>query len=338
MSCKMKILVVGKKNHLFWSEHVCDALKDLDIDHNLFLYNDLPLTTHCFLKMTKLLNKRYADELLSHYFSYVIQTYNPDIILLISAFFLPDTIYHVLQKIKNKISIVGWVGDAFNHTVEHKALTCNHLYCTDSYFVDYARKEYNWNHVAYLPLAYNPHIFSHSVSQAFSERTGVYFVGNPALDRLELLKCITTPVHLVGSKWKKHSLKQHIIHGKNISIHSVSKIYQQCRGVINIKQEVNVINGLNMRSFEATACGALMIHDNVADIKKHFVPNEEILVYNNVEELNDLLQNINKNPQSFYEIAQRGMQRTLLEHSYKHRMAHVLGNLSYNGKANEGEY
>lgn len=328
MSCKMKILVVGKKNHLFWSEHVCDALKDLDIDHNLFLYNDLPLTTHCFLKMTKLLNKRYADELLSHYFSYVIQTYNPDIVLLISAFFLPDAIYHALQKIKNKISIVGWVGDAFNHTVEYKALTCHHLYCTDSYFVNYARQEYKWKHIAYLPLAYNPHIFTHSRLEPLSERKGIYFIGNPAPDRLELLQDITVPIHLIGSKWKKYPLKQHTLHGENISIYIVSKIYQECQGVINIKQGANVINGLNMRSFEATACGALIIHDNVADIKKHFSPNEEILVYNDAKELNDLLKKVDKNPELFYEIAKKGMQRTLLEHTYKHRISAILANLS----------
>ncbi|MFB1007492.1 MAG: glycosyltransferase, partial [Sulfurospirillum sp.] len=223
--------------------------------------------------------------------------------------------------------ILGWSGDAFNQDVAPLVNNLDKLYCTDSFFVDLAQSQYKWSNVEYLPLAYNPKLFSPS-TLANEQRKEILFIGNPAPDRVEILQNTQVPITLIGSAWKKQSIPLHTCITKNIALNKIVPLYQSCRAVLNMKQGANVKNGLNMRSFEATACGALMIHDNVKDLEKHFVPNEEILVYNDAEELNELLKKIDKHPELFYEIAKKGMQRTLLEHTYEHRMALVLGNLS----------
>lgn len=324
---KMKILVVGKDTMLHWPQNVCDALDHMGYENNLFLINHLGFVNDTLISLTKKINKTSSEELLAHYFRKTITEFQPDVIMFISAFFIPSSLYDVVNTLPKKPYVIGWSGDAFNQDVAPLVGILDKLYCTDSFFVDVAQSNYEWSNVEYLPLAYNPKIFFPS-NLPNEQRKDILFIGSPAPDRLEILNKIQAPIMLIGSAWKKHSLSLHTVVAKNIDLKQIVPLYQSCRAVLNMKQGANVKNGLNMRSFEATACGALMIHDNVADIKKHFVPNEEILVYNDAKELNDLLQNISKNPQLFYEIAQRGMQRTLLEHTYEHRMSVVLGNLS----------
>lgn len=324
---KMKILVVGKDTMLHWPQNVCDALGDMGYENDLFLINHLGFVSDTLISLVKKFKKLSSEELLAHYFHQKINEFKPDVIMLISAFFMPQSLYDVLKNLPKKPYVIGWSGDAFNQDVAAKVQILNKLYCTDSFFVDLARSTYRWENVEYLPLAYNPKIFFPSNTPE-EQRKETLFIGSPAPDRVEILKSIQTPITLIGSAWKKHPLALHTIVPKNIALDQIVPLYQSCRAVLNMKQGANVKNGLNMRSFEATACGALMIHDNVADIEKHFVPNEEILVYNNANELNELLRNIEKNPQLFYEIAKKGMQRTLLEHSYQHRMSLILDNLS----------
>lgn len=324
---KMKILVVGKDTMLHWPQNVCDALDTMGHENDLFLINHLGFFSDTLISLVKKFKKLSSEELLAHYFHQKINEFKPDVIMLISAFFIPHTIYNVLKALPKKPYVIGWSGDAFNQDVATHVHILNKLYCTDSFFVDIARCNYHWKNVEYLPLAYNPKVFFQP-NTPHDQRKDTLFIGNPAPDRVEIVKSIQTPITLIGSAWKKHPLSLHTIVPKNIALNQIVPLYQSCRAVLNMKQGANVRNGLNMRSFEATACGALMIHDNVADIEKHFVPNEEILVYNDTKELNKLLQEIAKNPQLFYDIAENGMKRTLLEHGYQHRLSLILDNLS----------
>lgn len=324
---KMKILVVGKDTMLHWPQNVCDALSDMGYENDLFLINHLGFFSDTLISIVKKFKKLSSEELLAHYFHQKINEFKPDVIMLISAFFIPQSLYDILKNLPKKPYIIGWSGDAFNQDVAAHVHILNKLYCTDSFFVDIARCNYHWKNVEYLPLAYNPKIFFQP-NIPHEQRKDTLFIGNPAPDRVEIVKDLQTPITLIGSAWKKHSLALHTIIPKNIALHQIVPLYQSCYAVLNMKQGANVRNGLNMRSFEATACGALMIHDKVADIEKHFVPNEEILVYNDTKELNKLLQDIKKNPQLFYDIAENGMKRTLLEHGYQHRLSLILDNLS----------
>lgn len=322
----MKILVVGKNTMLQWPQNVCDALSDMEYNYNLFLINDIDFFNDTLISLLKKFKKHSAEELLAYLFYKKIDAYKPDIIIFISAFFIPQILYNVIIKLPKKPYLIGWSGDSFNQDVIPQISLLNTLYCTDSFFVELSQMTYSLHNVHYLPLAFNPHIFSPS-SIPNEQRKGIFFIGNPAQDRLEMLQKMTKPITLIGSKWGKYSLQTHAIIPKNISLNKIAEYYKSCQGILNMKQGYNVRNGLNMRSFEATACGALMIHDNVIDIKKHFISNKEILTYNTIEELNDLLTAIEKYPAQFYEIARQGMQRTLSEHSYHKRISTMLKNL-----------
>jgi spore maturation protein CgeB len=275
----MKILVVGKDTMLHWPQNVCDALDTMGYENHLFLINHLGFISDTLISLVKKINKPSSEELLAHYFRQKIAEFQPDVIMFISAFFIPTSLYDVLNTLPKKPYLIGWSGDAFNQDVAPLVSILDKLYCTDSFFVDLAQSQYKWSNVEYLPLAYNPKLFSPS-TLANEQRKEILFIGNPAPDRVEILQNIQVPITLIGSAWKKHFIPLHTGITKNIALNKIVPLYQSCRAVLNMKQGANVKNGLNMRSFEATACGALMIHDNVKDLEKHFVPNEEILVYN----------------------------------------------------------
>ena len=75
----------------------------------------------------------------------------------------------------------------------------------------------------------------------------------------------------------------------------------------------------NMRLFEGTAAGCMVITDNKLGLKELFIPNKEIVIYNNINELfikiNDFLENMPK----LIMIANKGKRKTILNHSYRNR-------------------
>jgi ubiquinone/menaquinone biosynthesis C-methylase UbiE len=76
----------------------------------------------------------------------------------------------------------------------------------------------------------------------------------------------------------------------------------------------------NMRLFEATGCGALLITDYKDNLNELFEIGKEIVAYRTPEECAALVRYYQANPQEAGQIARRGQQRTLREHTYELRM------------------
>ncbi len=75
----------------------------------------------------------------------------------------------------------------------------------------------------------------------------------------------------------------------------------------------------NMRMFESTGVGTLLLTENKKNISDLFVPDEEIVVYNNFDEAAEKIRWLLNNPQKIEQIAQAGQRRTLREHTYLNR-------------------
>jgi protein-L-isoaspartate O-methyltransferase len=76
----------------------------------------------------------------------------------------------------------------------------------------------------------------------------------------------------------------------------------------------------NMRLFEATGCGALLITEYSPNLAKLFKLGEEIVTYSSFDECLSLIKYYHQHPKEAKEIALRGQKRTLLEHTYLNRM------------------
>lgn len=106
--------------------------------------------------------------------------------------------------------------------------------------------------------------------------------------------------------------------GKNMfEIFSKSKI------VINRHINISKEFANNMRMYEATGMGALLVTDNKVNNKDFFDTQKEIVVYNNAEDLVKKLKFYLNNDLVRNKIAKLGQKRTLSQHTYKIRMAEL---------------
>lgn len=76
----------------------------------------------------------------------------------------------------------------------------------------------------------------------------------------------------------------------------------------------------NMRLFEATGCGAMLITDAKDNLHELFEPGKEVIVYRSPEECAELIKYYEQHPEETAAIAKAGQTRTLNEHTYSARM------------------
>jgi len=93
------------------------------------------------------------------------------------------------------------------------------------------------------------------------------------------------------------------------------------RSQITLNRHIDVAEGYsnNMRLFEATGCGALLVTDNGKNLRDYF-SSYEVLSYSDPEAIASLICWARQEPEQAKAMAERAQQRTLTEHSYLRRM------------------
>ena len=81
----------------------------------------------------------------------------------------------------------------------------------------------------------------------------------------------------------------------------------------------------NMRLYEGTGCGALMVTEYRPQLDKLFEKDVEVVAYRNPEECMYLVRYYLAHPDEAAKIAKRGQERTLKDHTYTKRMEYVAG-------------
>jgi spore maturation protein CgeB len=76
----------------------------------------------------------------------------------------------------------------------------------------------------------------------------------------------------------------------------------------------------NMRLYEATGVGTMLITDWKVNLHEMFEPGKEVVAYRTPEECAELIQYYLTHDNEREAIARAGQQRTLREHTYYHRM------------------
>lgn len=105
------------------------------------------------------------------------------------------------------------------------------------------------------------------------------------------------------------------------------EIFSKSKIVINRHINISKQYANNMRLFEATGMGALLITDKKINNNEFFVVNKEILEYSNPNNLIKKIKYYLKNDKKRIAIAKAGQSRTLKEHTYRIRMReldHIL--------------
>lgn len=94
------------------------------------------------------------------------------------------------------------------------------------------------------------------------------------------------------------------------------------RSKITLNRHINVAenNANNMRLYEATGVGSLLLTDRKDNLGEIFEVGKEVVAYSSQEEAAELIRYYLANPEEAAGIAKAGQARTLRDHTYKRRM------------------
>ncbi len=118
-----------------------------------------------------------------------------------------------------------------------------------------------------------------------------------------------------------HILAKH--HGEVWGLEMYKKLISS---KITLNRHIDVAENYanNMRLYEATGCGAMLVTDHKDNLDKLFVPEKEVVTYRSAGEAAEKIEYYLSHEDERQAIAKAGQARTLSEHTYYHRMGELL--------------
>ncbi len=99
--------------------------------------------------------------------------------------------------------------------------------------------------------------------------------------------------------------------------------YNTCKINFNATH-LQMKEAVNQRVFDVPACGAFLLTDHQKSLEDLFEVNREIIVYKEKGEIPEIVKYYLDNPDKREDVARKGMERVLKEHTYKHRLGKLI--------------
>ncbi|MDF1642991.1 MAG: glycosyltransferase [Pseudomonadales bacterium] len=323
-----RLLVLGKRGGILqWYEHLLSAARTMpQVEVEGFALNHNDFLERTEKKIYAIVDKSKPDKITASNLQKKLNKFEPTIIVVVDLFYFSERVLTILNSVKGQCHIVHWIGDFFDERLINSRQVVDRYYFSDTGLVATALAMGLMN-AEYLPLAYNPDLFR--VDHHHEARSDeLLFIGAWSENREMLMRAIEFPVRIIGKGWGKMAGTQHNISGKNIPIMEVVKLYQQHNFVLNNINTDNIKRGLNMRCFEAPACGALLITDDVADLKLCYEPGDEVVCYQNNRQLAEIYARLCEEPKVREIIQLAGTEKANQCHAYAHRLQSIIMNSS----------
>jgi SAM-dependent methyltransferase/tetratricopeptide (TPR) repeat protein len=180
----------------------------------------------------------------------------------------------------------------------------------------------------YQPLAFEPRVLQSLVKFAYDKRpVGCSFVGGISpyhgngYQLLETL-AVNVPIDFWGYGAETLPPESAIRKSHHGEVWGREMFYVLGASKITVNRHIDVAENYanNMRMFEATGCGALLITDYKDNLNELFDIGKEVVAYRSPEECVELIKYYLGHPDEAEAIAKAGQERTLREHSYRLRM------------------
>jgi spore maturation protein CgeB len=99
---------------------------------------------------------------------------------------------------------------------------------------------------------------------------------------------------------------------------------------ISLNRHIDVADGYanNMRLYESTGVGTLLLTDAKRNLPELFDVGKEVVSYEGPDDLVEKIEYYLAHDDERREVAAAGQRRTLAEHTYAHRMGELVGILS----------
>lgn len=312
----MKLLIVGKVASItHWLEDCAAAWRDEG--HEVAVAATRNPALHASIEAL-LLSERLGAPLAAGIVRQA-RRLAPNLIVAVGAYHIPTLVLERLADLPGRCPMVGWVGDLFSLAAERAAGRLDAVAYTDSGLLALHERLGLACPAAWLPHAVNPRA-GRGVGSHGSRRPRLAFVANPTEQRRRVVAEITWPVSLYGPGWTTACGAHHDVHARRVRPSAVPAIYAAHLAALNIKNEHNVLTGLNQRSFEPYLSGTPVLSDAQGDLERCFEPGREVLVWRDSGELNDAYGALRADPAVAAVIGAAGRKRVLAEHTYARRL------------------
>jgi spore maturation protein CgeB len=253
-------------------------------------------------------------------------SYNPDVILSVKGeTLLPKYIDKIKKNVNSNIAL--WFPDDprfFNSIVKDVAPHYDTIFTYSKNAINLYRSILLDN-VYRLPFGCDPYIHKGTLNiQSMKKRA--LFIGTFSLKRYKFLKSLIKlgiPLDIIGSKWGSF-LSGHVVRDA-VTGFEYTKTIQSYPVVINLHQDINY--GPNMRTFEVTGSGGILLSDRAEDITDFFREDEEILIYDSIKEVSDKIKFLLNDNESLLKISRLSQERCYKFHTYDIRAQEMLNHI-----------
>ena len=178
-----------------------------------------------------------------------------------------------------------------------------------------------------LPLACDTRLFY--PRERCLKKIDILFTGRFLRDRIKgykrylypLVEHFRSRVTIVGQGWagNKYVCRATILYG--VPYYILNKLYNMTKININIHRDGSrsCHSALNLRCFEVTGAGQLLLCDNVKGIEEFFENRREIIVSEGGREMIEYAEYFLYNEEERNEVAKAAYERVLKEHTIEHR-------------------
>jgi spore maturation protein CgeB len=247
-----------------------------------------------------------------------IARFEPELIVAIGAYHVPLAILTRVAAVRGRAPLIGWVGDVFDKGASAAATLYDAVGYTDGGLLARHKSLEFLPPAIFLPHAVDPR--GARPPPASDRRARMVFVANPTPERRTVVDAVALPMAVWGPAWRPSPNIRHEIHARRIAADEARRLYRSHLAALNIRNEFNVLTGLNQRNFEPCLAGAALITDDQPDVSRCFIPGREVLVWRDAEELNFLHERLLANPTEAEAIGARGRRRVLADHTYEKRL------------------
>jgi spore maturation protein CgeB len=262
----------------------------------------------------------------------IAEDFKPDLVLSIKGEAVkPKTIEWVREKVGAKTAL--WYPDDprfFNSLVKYIAPSYDHVFTASEKAMD-MYKEIGCSRVHFLPFACEPTVHRKLSLPGESDKQkglGVVFVGTYTRRRAKLIKVLEkagVKVEVYGPYWRYFKWGNNVHDG--VYGPEMVKVFNSAKVVLNIHMEDDLPYKANMRTFEATGCGAFLVTDYVYGLERMFEIDEELVVYVDEGELLKLVKYYLHAEEEREIISKRAQEKARNKHTYEKRVIELLNKI-----------
>jgi hypothetical protein len=248
-----------------------------------------------------------------------VESFRPDVVLVCDVLYLPT---EVLKRLKSSTRLL--VGEmAYPIPAGLDLSPFDLILSAAPHFVDRLRQAGVESEL--LRLGFEPSVLDRLGPLEKTE--GLVFIGSIGShhqERIALLEALHQKVQL--SCWGSGAHKLPVDSPLRARVkpplwgYEMYRQLRQAKIALNIHIDMAERFAANMRLYEATGVGTMLLTDWKENLPEMFTPGVEVVAYRTPEECVDLARYYLSHDSEREEIARGGQERTLREHTYYHRM------------------